>query len=162
MAYLCTPDHCGQSGDALESRRRNFYDLSNQARRQSPRKPHEPTSTAVRPRRVIPASRPGAAPSSQHWAQFNEKLGLVSQKSRFAKVIRYALARWQGLSHVLDDGPVKSKSNSSSARFDRAPDRKHAVFPGSYGGGEHWAVIASLVEICMCGWPPRRKGSIWQ
>ena len=27
-------------------------------------------------------------------------------------------------------------------------NRKNALFAGSDGGGEHWAVIASLVETC--------------
>ena len=29
-----------------------------------------------------------------------------------------------------------------------ALDRKNALFGGSDGGGEHWAVVASLVETC--------------
>jgi hypothetical protein len=29
-----------------------------------------------------------------------------------------------------------------------ALNRKNALFAGSDGGGEHWAVIASLVETC--------------
>jgi hypothetical protein len=29
-----------------------------------------------------------------------------------------------------------------------ALNRKNALFAGSDGGGEHWAVIASLIEIC--------------
>jgi transposase len=27
-------------------------------------------------------------------------------------------------------------------------NRKNALFAGSDGGGEHWAVIASLIETC--------------
>lgn len=40
-----------------------------------------------------------------------EKLGLVSQKSKLADAIRYALSRWQGLSRFLDDGRVEIGSN---------------------------------------------------
>ena len=29
-----------------------------------------------------------------------------------------------------------------------ALNRKNALFAGSDGGGEHWAVIASLIETC--------------
>ena len=35
------------------------------------------------------------------------KLGLISQKSKLAKAIRYALARWVGLSRFLDDGRIE-------------------------------------------------------
>jgi transposase len=29
-----------------------------------------------------------------------------------------------------------------------ALNRKNALFAGSYGGAEHWAVVASLIESC--------------
>jgi transposase len=29
-----------------------------------------------------------------------------------------------------------------------ALNRKNALFAGSDGGGEHWAILASLIEIC--------------
>jgi len=36
-----------------------------------------------------------------------------------------------------------------------ALNRKNALFAGSDGGGEHWAVIASLIETCkLCGVEP--------
>jgi hypothetical protein len=35
-------------------------------------------------------------------------------------------------------------------------NRKNALFAGSDGGGEHWAVIASLIETCkLCGVEPQ-------
>ena len=37
-------------------------------------------------------------------------------------------------------------SNAQSARI--ALNRKNALFAGSDGGAEHWAVIASLIETC--------------
>jgi len=78
-----------------------------------------------------------------------EKLGLVSQKSKLAEAIRYALSRWQGLSRFLDDGRVEIDSNVvERAIRPIALNRKNALFAGSDGGGEHWAVIASLVETC--------------
>ncbi|MGO4669890.1 IS66 family transposase [Bosea sp. 2RAB26] len=78
-----------------------------------------------------------------------EKLGLVSQKSKLAEAIRYALSRWQGLSRFLDDGGVEIDSNVvERAIRPIALNRKNALFAGSDGGGEHWAVIASLVETC--------------
>src|SRR5664280_3600072 len=37
-----------------------------------------------------------------------------------------------------------------------ALNRKNALFAGSDGGGEHWAVIASLIETCkLCNVEPR-------
>lgn len=62
----------------------------------------------VRSRTIIDALEP--------WLK--EKLEVVSQKSKLAEAIRYALSR------------------------------KNALFAGSDGGTEHWAVIASLVETC--------------
>ena len=78
-----------------------------------------------------------------------EKLGLVSQKSKLAEAIRYALSRWQGLSRFLYDGRIEIDSNVvERAIRPIALNRKNALFAGSDGGGEHWAVIASLVETC--------------
>ena len=78
-----------------------------------------------------------------------DKLGLVSQKSKLAEAIRYALSRWAGLSRVLDDGRVEIDSNVvERAIRPIALNRKNALFAGSDGGAEHWAVVASLVETC--------------
>jgi transposase len=36
-----------------------------------------------------------------------------------------------------------------------ALNRKNALFAGSDGGGEHWAVVASLIETCkLCSVDP--------
>lgn len=78
-----------------------------------------------------------------------EKLGLISQKSKLAEAIRYALSRWAGLSLFLTDGRVEIDSNVvERAIRPLALTRKNALFAGSDGGAEHWAVIASLVETC--------------
>ena len=75
------------------------------------------------------------------------KLLLVSQKSKLAEAIRYALSRWAGLSRFLDDGRVEIDSNVVERAIKPiALNRKNALFAGSDGGGEHWAIIASLVE----------------
>jgi hypothetical protein len=76
-----------------------------------------------------------------------EKLSLISQKTKLAEAIRYALSRWQGLSLLLDDGCVEIDSNTVERSIrPLALTRKNALFAGSDGGAEHWAVIASLVE----------------
>lgn len=75
------------------------------------------------------------------------KLALVSQKSKLAEAIRYALSRWAGLGRFLDDGRVEIDSNVVERSIRPiALNRKNALFAGSDGGGEHWATIASLIE----------------
>ena len=77
------------------------------------------------------------------------KLALISQKTKLAEAIRYALARWEGLTRFLDDGRIEIDSNVvERAIRPIALNRKNALFAGSDGGGEHWAVIASLIETC--------------
>ncbi len=78
-----------------------------------------------------------------------ERLALISQKSKLAEAIRYALSRWAGLSLFLDDGRIEIDSNVVERSIrPLALNRKNALFAGSDGGGQHWAVIASLVETC--------------
>ena len=74
---------------------------------------------------------------------------LISQKTKLAEAIRYALARWQGLTRSLDDGRIEIDSNVVERSIRPvALNRKNALFAGSDGGGENWAVIATLVETC--------------
>ena len=78
-----------------------------------------------------------------------EKLALVSQKSKLAEAIRYVLSRWAGLGLFLDDGRVELDSNVVERSIrPLALTRKNALFAGSDGGAEHWAVVASLIETC--------------
>jgi len=77
------------------------------------------------------------------------KLDLISQKTKLAEAIRYALSRWQGLARFIDDGRIEIDSNVvERAIRPIALNRKNALFAGSDGGGEHWAVVASLIETC--------------
>jgi len=77
------------------------------------------------------------------------KLTLISQKSKLAEAIRYALSRWAGLSRFLDDGRIEIDNNVvERAIRPLALTRKNALFAGSDGGAAHWAVVASLVETC--------------
>jgi transposase len=84
------------------------------------------------------------------------KLGLISQKTKLAEAIRYALSRWEGLTRFLDDGRIEIDSNVVERSIRPiALNRKNALFAGSDGGGEHWAIIASLIETCkLCGVEP--------
>ena len=77
------------------------------------------------------------------------KLETVSQKGKLSEAIRYALSRWEGLARFLDDGRVELDSNTvERAIRPIALNRKNALFAGSDGGGQHWGVLASLVETC--------------
>lgn len=77
------------------------------------------------------------------------QLSTVSQKSATAEAIRYALARWPGLTRFLDDGRIEIDSNAVERSIRPiALTRKNALFAGSDGGGEHWAILASLIETC--------------
>src|SRR5271156_4605731 len=83
----------------------------------------------------------------QPWLR--EKLSLISQKTKLAEAIRYALSRWAGLGLFLEDGRVEIDNNTvERAIRPIALNRKNALFAGSDGGAEHWAAIASLIETC--------------
>ena len=78
-----------------------------------------------------------------------EKLALISQKTKLAEAIRYALSRWDGLCLFLDDGRIEIDNNVVERSIrPLALTRKNALFAGSDGGAEHWATIASLIETC--------------
>jgi len=58
-------------------------------------------------------------------------------------------ARWEGLTRFIDDGRIELDNNAVERSIRPiALNRKNALFAGSDGGAEHWAVIASLIETC--------------
>ena len=78
-----------------------------------------------------------------------EQLGYISQKTKLAEAIRYALSRWEGLTvlRTIDDGRIEIDSNVVERSIRPiALNRKNALFAGSDAGAEHWATIASLIE----------------
>jgi transposase len=78
-----------------------------------------------------------------------DKLALISQKTKLAEAIRYALSRWDGLTRFIDDGRIEIDSNIvERAIRPIALNRKNALFAGSDGGAESWAIVASLIETC--------------
>ena len=78
-----------------------------------------------------------------------EKLPLLSRKSKLAQAIRYGLSHWDGLIRFLDDGRIEIDSNTVERSIrPLALTRKNALFAGSDGGAESWAVVASLIETC--------------
>jgi len=85
--------------------------------------------------------------SLESW--LHAKLDLISQKTKLAEAIRYALSRWEGLTRFIDDGRIEIDSNVVERSIRPiALNRKNALFAGSDGGGDHWAIIASLIETC--------------
>ena len=91
-------------------------------------------------------SRP-LAEAFEQWLR--AKLALISQKSKLAEAIRYALSRWEGLTRFIDDGRIELDNNTVERSIRPiALNRKNALFAGSDGGAEHWATIASLIETC--------------
>lgn len=83
----------------------------------------------------------------QPWLE--ARLARLSGKSRLAEAIRYALKHWRGLVRFLDDGRIEIDTNVVERTIQPiALNRKNALFAGSDKGGEHWAVIASLIETC--------------
>lgn len=71
----------------------------------------------------------------------------ISGRSELAKAIRYALARWDGLTNVLRDGRV-CIDNAAAERAMRpiAIGRRNWTFAGSDAGGARAAAIYSLIE----------------
>jgi transposase len=77
------------------------------------------------------------------------KLNLISQKSKLATAIRYALSRWEGLTIFIEDGRIELDNNIVERSIRPiALNRKNALFAGSDGGAEPWATVASLIETC--------------
>jgi hypothetical protein len=75
------------------------------------------------------------------------QLATVSRKSTIAEAIRYGLGRCDGLVLFINDGRIEIDSNVvERAIRPIALNRKNALFAGSDGGGEHWAILASLIE----------------
>jgi hypothetical protein len=73
--------------------------------------------------------------------------GRVSAVSDLLKAIRYALRHWSGLTAFLDDGRIEMDTNVVE-RAIRPPTltRKNALFAGSDGGAQRWAIAMTLIQ----------------
>ena len=77
------------------------------------------------------------------------KLATVASRSPLAEAVRYALARWDGLTRFLGDGRIELDTNPVERSIRPiALNRKNALFAGSDEGAENWAVLATLIECC--------------
>jgi transposase len=81
----------------------------------------------------------------QTWlrAQMNR----LSSDSALAKAIRYGLRHWTGLERFLTDGRLELDTNIVEREIRPvAVTRKAALFAGSEGGGETWAIATTLIR----------------
>ncbi len=70
----------------------------------------------------------------------------LSGASPLAKAMRYALRHWSGLVLFLDDGRIEMDTNVVERGMRPvALTRKNALFAGSNGGAEHWAIAMTLI-----------------
>ena len=65
------------------------------------------------------------------------KLGLISQKSKLAEAIRYALSRWEGLTRFIDDGRIELDNNTVE-RSIRPIAMRESLCPPSSSVCKHW------------------------
>jgi len=78
------------------------------------------------------------------------QLGRVSQGSALAAAIRYGLRHWEGLCRFLDDGTLELDTNSVEREIRPiVVTRKAALFAGSEGGGESWAITTTLIRTAI-------------
>jgi len=80
---------------------------------------------------------------------FQMTLSSLSQKSKLAEALRYALTRWRALIRFIDDGTIEI-DNSAAERALRCVSlgRKNYLFCGSDAGGDRAASIYSLIGTC--------------
>lgn len=78
------------------------------------------------------------------------QLDRVSQGSALAAAIRYGLRHWEGLCRFLDDGTLELDTNSVEREIRPVVvTRKAALFAGSEGGGESWAIATTLIRTAI-------------
>src|SRR5664279_3903732 len=71
----------------------------------------------------------------------------ISRKSTLIGAIDYALGRWAGLTLFLEDGRLEPDTNTVERSIRPISiGKKNSLFCGDEGGGETWAIIASLLQ----------------
>ena len=77
------------------------------------------------------------------------QLAKLAPKSTLAGAFRYALAHWRALTRYLDDGRLEIDNNlAENALRPICLGRKNYLFAGSDAGGEHAALLYSLLVTC--------------
>jgi transposase len=78
------------------------------------------------------------------------QLDQVSQGSALANAIRYGLRHWEGLCRYLEDGRLEMDTNTVEREIRPvAKTRRAALFAGSEGGGDNWAIATTLVRTAI-------------
>ncbi|GLQ66728.1 IS66 family transposase [Gluconobacter kondonii] len=76
-----------------------------------------------------------------------QKLALLPSRARLAEAIRYALKRWDDLARFIENGRIDLDTNPVERAIRPVTlGRKNALFAGSEGGANRWAIVASLIE----------------
>jgi transposase len=71
----------------------------------------------------------------------------ISRQSTLIKAIDYMLDRWEGLTAFLDDGRLEPDTNTVERSIRPISiGKKNSLFSGDEGGGETWAILASLLN----------------
>ena len=137
--------------------RRKFYEIAQSdgspIAAEAVRRIAELYAIEAKVRGMVPAKRVAmrraiAGPLVADLKQWLEaQLPRIPQRGKLAEAIRYALARWAGLTRFLDDGRVELDTNPvERAIRPVALGRKNHLFAGSDQGGKRWATVCSLVE----------------
>jgi len=75
----------------------------------------------------------------------------LSVKSTLTKAINYTLAHWDGLIVFLEDGRLEPDTNIVERSIRPIGiGWRNSLFCGDEGGGETWAILASLVNTALC------------
>ena len=73
----------------------------------------------------------------------------ISRQSTLVGAINYALERWAGLTLFLEDGRLEPDTNTVERSIRPISiGKKNSLFCGNEGGGESWAILASLLNTC--------------
>lgn len=113
----------------------SLYTIETEVRGQS--SAHRLAARRARSRPVIDAMH----------AWLGSELPKLPARGALAEAMRYALTRWDGLTRFLTDGRVDLDTNPVERAIRPITlGRKNHLFAGSDGGGERWAVIASMIE----------------
>lgn len=71
----------------------------------------------------------------------------ISRQSTLVGAIDYALERWAGLTLFLEDGRLEPDTNIVERSIrPLSIGKKNSLFCGNEGGGETWAILASLLN----------------
>lgn len=127
---------CPTSKEALE-RIGVLYDIEDAIRGQSPE-----VRRAVRQEKAVPLLE-----DLHRW--MSGKLALVEKGSDLAKAFNYLLKSWPAFLRYTQDGRLEIDNNSAErALRGVGTGRKNYLFFGADSGGEHAAIIYSLIETC--------------